>query len=144
MVTALFDGRCVICQTTRAIMNALDWFGRVEFLDLHDKVVVESRYPHMNHDAMMGEIHVITADGDVFAGFDATRRMLREVPLGAPLWGLLQLPGMSWLGPQIYKFIARNRYAINRLLGVELDKQDDCVDGVCKVPWAQDEQKNAG
>lgn len=135
MVTALFDGHCVICQSTRRVIKALDWMNRVEFLDLHAKTAVNARYPEMDHEAMMGEIHVITPEGRVFAGFDGTRRMLREVPLGFPVWALLQLPGMNWLGPKIYAFIARNRYAINRLFGVELDNNDaDCVDGVCKIP----------
>lgn len=132
MIAALFDGQCVICQTSKTLIKRLDWQNRVEFLDLHDTATVSERYPQMDYNAMMGEIHVVDAAGKVFAGFDGTRRMLREVPLGAPLWLLLQLPGMNRLGPVVYGFIARNRYTINRLLGVELDS--DCVDGVCKIP----------
>jgi predicted DCC family thiol-disulfide oxidoreductase YuxK len=133
MVTALFDGHCVICQSTRRIIKALDWFGRVEFLDLHNKTSLEAHYPQLDHEAMMGEIHVV-ADEKIYAGFDATVRMLKEVPLGLPFWLILQLPSMNWLGPKIYRFIARNRYAINRLFGVDLAQEDDCVDGVCKNP----------
>ena len=136
MITALFDGQCVICQTTRRIVNALDWLNRVEFLDLHDKAQVETRYPDYDHTAMMGEIHVV-ADDKLFAGFDGVRRMLRETPLGFPAWMIFSLPGMGWLGPRVYRFVADNRYAINRLFGVELQEEDDCVDGVCKLPTAR-------
>lgn len=132
MVTALFDGRCVICQSTRRVVKALDWFNRVEFLDLHNKAVVETRYPTMDHDAMMGEINVMTETGQRFAGFKGTRRMLKELPLGFPVWLLLHVPGMTWVGSRIYAWVARNRYAVNRALGVDLG--DDCVDGVCKIP----------
>lgn len=133
MITALFDGHCVICQSTRRIIKSLDWFNQVEFLDLHNKPLVETRYPQLDHESMMGEIHVV-ADDTIYAGFAATRRMLKAVPLGFPIWLILQLPGMNWLGPKIYRFIATNRYAINRLFGVDLSTDDDCVDGVCKIP----------
>lgn len=133
MVVALFDGRCVICQGTRRTIKSLDWFNRVEFLDLHQKSVVEARYPEYDHEMLMGQIHVV-ADEKLYAGFDGTRRMLKEVPLGFPLWLILLLPGMDWLGPKIYGFIAKNRYAVNRFFGVNLEEDDGCEDGFCKIP----------
>lgn len=133
MITALFDGYCVICQSTRRIVKTLDWLNRVEFLDLHDTQQVQARYPGMDYNAMMGEIHVITPDKEVYAGFKATRRMLRELPLGFPIWLLLQLPGMDKIGVRVYRWIARNRYAVNRFFGAALP-DDGCVDGVCKIP----------
>lgn len=133
---AIFDGRCVICNTTRRLVQLLDWFKRVEFLDLHQRNEVSQRYPWLDQEAAMGQIHVVADADQVYEGFAGTRRMLRDLPLGLPLWALLHLPIIgNWLGPQLYKFIARNRYAINRLLGVKLEQEaDDCVDGVCKIP----------
>lgn len=138
-LTAVFDGNCVICNTTRRIVNALDWFNRVTWLNLHDRAEIEARYPTLDYDRSMGEIHVIDDNGAIFAGFDGTRRMLRALPLGIPLWAILRLPLIGdWLGPRVYRFIARNRYSINRLLGVDLEtlnnEDADCVDGVCKMP----------
>lgn len=130
MVTAIFDGYCVICQQTRRTVRALDWLKRVEFLDLHDSTALAARYPELDFEQLMGQIHVVDG-GRVYAGFQGTRRMLRELPLGFPFWLLLHLPGMNWLGERVYRFIARNRYRINRAFGVELP---DCVDGVCKIP----------
>ena len=34
MVTAIYDGNCVLCRQSKRIINALDWLQRVEFLDL--------------------------------------------------------------------------------------------------------------
>jgi predicted DCC family thiol-disulfide oxidoreductase YuxK len=133
MVTAIYDGHCVICQTTRRIVRALDWLHRVEFLDLHNMAEVVKRYPDLEHDEMMGEIHVVSDSGRVYPGFDGTRRMLRELPLGFPLWLLLNLPGMRWVGVRVYRWIAKNRYAVNRFFGVELPEAD-CEDGFCKLP----------
>ena len=141
MITAIYDGHCVICNTTRRLVRAFDWLRRVEFLDLHQQDEVARRYPTIDHEAAMGAIHVVDRSGRVFAGFDGTRRMLRELPLLLPLWLLLNVPGIgNWLGPRLYGFIARNRYAINRLLGVEIEQQRqeeaDC-DTVCKMPDAR-------
>lgn len=142
MIVSIYDGHCVICNTTRRLVRVLDWFRRIEFLDLHQHAQVSQRYPWLDQSRLMGEVHVI--DGErVYAGFEGTRRMLRELPLGLPLWALLHVPGVSgWLGPRLYRFIARHRYAINRLLGVDLSAQSaDCDDGVCKIPPATPTRK---
>jgi len=131
MITAIFDGHCVICQMTRQTVNTLDWFKRVEFLDLHQHQVVADRFPMLDSDALMGEIHVVTKDARIYAGFDGTKRILRDLPVGFPFWLLLQLPGMTWVGKRVYRFIAKHRYRINKWLGVELAP---CVDGTCKIP----------
>lgn len=136
MLTAIYDANCVICNTTRRVINALDWFNRVEFLDLHNRMEVERRFPFVDYEESMGSIHVVDERNRVFKGFDGTRRLLRAVPLGVPFWLLFRLPIIGdWVGPKAYGFIAKNRYTINRLLGVDLEKaEQDCKDGVCKIP----------
>lgn len=132
-IVAVFDGHCVICQTTRRLVEALDWFNRIEFVDLHDHEQVRARFPHIDHAAAMGEIHVI-ADQNTYRGYRGTRRIMRALPLGLPLWAVMRMPIISgWVGPALYRFIARRRYAINRLFGVDLSA-GSCADDVCKIP----------
>jgi predicted DCC family thiol-disulfide oxidoreductase YuxK len=128
MTTAVYDGFCVICQQSRKIVQALDWGHRVEFLNLHDWDTVHARYPQLDYEAAMGQMHVITPDGQLIGGFEGVRRLLRDLPLGYPVWLLLHLPGMNWLGNRVYRLIARNRYRINKLLGAPV-----CENGVCKI-----------
>ena len=130
MLTALYDGNCLICQSTCETMRALDWLKRIEFIDLHDSRRWTSRYPELSLEQLMAEIHVLDGEGRVYPGFASTRRMLKEVPLGIPIWLLLQLPGTEAIGRRAYRFIARRRYRINKLFGNELR---DCVDGACKM-----------
>lgn len=139
MLTAVYDGHCVICNTTRRTVTALDWFNRVEWLDLHRREEVEGRYPFLDYDRAMGEIHVIDETGRVYGGFHAMRRMTRELPLGWPLYALMRLPLVGgWMGPRVYRFIARHRYRINKLLGVDLEQMEReeamCDENVCKLP----------
>ena len=128
MVTAIYDGYCVICNQTRRTVIALDWLHRVEFLNIHNWNEVNQRYPTLDYEVAMGQMHLVTPDGQLIGGFPAVRRMLRELPLGYPMWLLLQLPGMGILGDKVYKFIARHRYRINRLFGMPV-----CEDGTCKI-----------
>jgi predicted DCC family thiol-disulfide oxidoreductase YuxK len=128
VVTAIYDGYCVLCQQSKRMVEALDWLHRVEFLDIHDWQTVQARYPDLDYDTAMGQMHVVGEDGRLLGGFEGVRRILRELPLGFPVWLLLLLPGMPWLGSKAYRLIARNRYRINRLVGAKV-----CESGVCKV-----------
>lgn len=125
-VTAVFDGQCVICEATERVVRALDWRRHVAFLDLHETALVEARFPWLDPQVAMGQIHVVDERGAVYAGFMGTRRLLRELPLGYPLWLLLHLPGMTWLGQRIYRFVASRRYVINRLVGRDICESDVC------------------
>lgn len=127
MVTAIYDGQCVICRQSRHVIEALDWRRRVTFVDLHQWQQVEHLVPTLPYETAMGQMHVLAPDG-LYGGFAATRRALKELPLGYPIWVLLKLPGMFWLGERVYRFIARHRYRVNRWFGVPV-----CEDGVCKL-----------
>jgi len=129
MLTALYDGACIICQSTRATISALDWRHRVRFIDLQDREAWQSQFPQLKEADLLGAIHVIDERGAVFAGLDASRLMLRELPLGWPIWLLLQAPGADKLGAALYRFIARHRYRVNRLFGKPIP---DCLDGSCE------------
>lgn len=130
MLTALYDGNCLICRSTCETMRALDWLQRIEFIDLHERALWQDRYPELELERLLAEIHVIDERGTIYAGFAGSRRMLRETPLGLPLWLLLKLPGAEAIGRRVYRFIARRRYRINALLGKE---RLDCAADACKM-----------
>jgi predicted DCC family thiol-disulfide oxidoreductase YuxK len=132
----VYDGQCVICNQTKRIISALDWRGRLAWLDAHDRAEVEHRVPGLDHDTALGQVHVLLADGRLVGGFEGTRAMLRQVPLGLPLWLIASLPGVrGWLGPFVYRFIARHRYRINRLVGVPVCESDTCAShGARQIP----------
>lgn len=128
MLTVVYDGECVICNGTRRVVSALDWLKRIHWVDLHDSSRVNSEYPGLDYAEAMGQLHAREASGNEYAGFLATRRMLKELPLTYPLWLLMHVPGMTWLGHRIYRFIAKRRYGVNRLFGKPV-----CEDDICHV-----------
>lgn len=114
-ITALYDGQCSLCRACCRWLHGLDWRDRIAFTDLH---TIEAQ------PALMGEIHVLVG-AQRLTGFDGVRRLLRELPLGMPVWLLLHVPGAAWLGRRAYRLVARNRYRIGGGAG--------CVAGACGV-----------
>jgi predicted DCC family thiol-disulfide oxidoreductase YuxK len=89
--------------------------------------MVWQRFPELREADILGEIYVQTRGGGWQVGFFGMRYIARQLPATWPLLPLLYLPGMNWLGPRLYRWIAKRRYAINRWLG------NPCVDGTCKL-----------
>ncbi len=124
-ITLLYDGNCVLCRQSNRLVSRLDWLNRTQSFDAQ---MVHEQYPNLDYTDLMGAIHVITTDEQVLVGFFSVRYLARSLPLLWPLSPLLYLPGMNWLGPKIYGWIARRRYTINRLVGAPT-----CEDGSCKI-----------
>lgn len=108
------------------MLHWTDWLGRIEPVDAHNQAIIESRFSDLTHEELMGAIHAITADGRVLVGFFAMRYIARFLPLMWPMLPLLYLPGMNWLGPKIYGWVARRRYAINRWFGGPTCDNNSC------------------
>lgn len=110
-----FDGQCPICRRSVRLVRRLDWQGQIRSLDLHTQAEeISVRAAHLTHADLMEAMRLITPAGEVFAGFFALRRTARLLPLLWPLLPLLYLPGMSSLGPALYRCVARARYRISR------------------------------
>lgn len=123
--TAFYDGQCIVCQTIHTVLGALDWRGNITWVDLHNKPRVQAALPEIDYDAhydeLMYEIHVKSARHGILRGFEAARHLLGQVPLGVPLWALMWLPGIDWLGDKTYKWVSANRYRVNKWFGRELE-----------------------
>jgi predicted DCC family thiol-disulfide oxidoreductase YuxK len=126
MLTIAYDGQCVICRSTRRFAMALDWRRQLRWVDIHDAQAVAAHYPDLDFAQAMGQVHVRETAGREYTGFFGTRRMMRSLPALLPLGLALHLPGMTWLGQRAYRFIARHRYQINRLLGAPVCETDGC------------------
>lgn len=113
-------------------MQKLDWRLQIEFLDLHAHKVVQRRFPQLANRDLMGAMHVVDSHQTVYSGFAGIMQLLKAVPLGIPFWLVFSLPGLHRLGPKAYRWVANHRYAINRLLGIDLP--ETCEDGICKLP----------
>lgn len=109
-----------------SLIRRTDWFKRTAPLPLQDQKIIRKQYPDLRYEDLMGAIHVETVDKRMLVGFFAVRYLTRFLPLLWLLVPLLYLPGMNWLGPRVYRWVARRRYAINRWFGGPACENDTC------------------
>jgi predicted DCC family thiol-disulfide oxidoreductase YuxK len=119
----LWDGECNFCRKQVNRLRALDLRSRLSFLSLHDDRAAE-RYPQLNHQQMLEEMWVITANGARYGGADALRYLSRALPTLWPLAPLLHLPMSMRLWRRLYREVARRRY---QLAGKQ------CDNGSCQL-----------
>jgi predicted DCC family thiol-disulfide oxidoreductase YuxK len=125
----LYDGLCAFCNQSVRIIKYLDWGKAFTYTDLQDWSNVHERYPMLDRVAVAGAIHVIRLDGKIYAGYEGARQIVRHLPLFFWLYPLLYLPGITWLGPKVYRWIALRRYQFNRIFG----GPPLCDDSTCKI-----------
>jgi len=107
----LYDGLCPLCCRTVRLLTCFDLFSRLEFLDFRRLDLNEYNRSHMHNLALKDleeEMYVII-QGQTYRGFYGYRRIALALPAMWPLAPWLFLPGISFLGAFIYRFVARNR-----------------------------------
>ena len=104
------DGSCPFCRAIQARIEPYDTGHRLSFIDYNDPAVAaRSPFPRARLDA---EMHVLAADGSWHVGYFGWVAVLSELPRLAWLGRLMDVAPIRWLGPGIYRWIAKHRYRI--------------------------------
>lgn len=104
----LYDGGCRLCVRSVKILHGLDYGGKLEYLDLEDEEQA-ARVPGVTREQALAALHVVDADGELYRGFFAARRLVRSLPALWPLVPVLHAPLSKRLGPRVYDRVARRR-----------------------------------
>jgi predicted DCC family thiol-disulfide oxidoreductase YuxK len=108
--TVFYDGMCPICKKSRRTLEKLDWLGRLNYADIHDRKFADAELPTVTYADMLKQMYVKRPDGKFFGGFKAFRAIAAVLPLMWPIVPLLWLPGAAFIGTRLYRVIARNRF----------------------------------
>jgi predicted DCC family thiol-disulfide oxidoreductase YuxK len=109
----LFDGDCLFCRQSVAILKRLDWCGRLTYVDIRDPSNPLLKVPLLQRAPLAEEMHVLTADGTrLYHGFGALRWLAWRLPSLWVVAPFLYVPGIPALGQRLYLWIARNRFRI--------------------------------
>jgi predicted DCC family thiol-disulfide oxidoreductase YuxK len=103
------DGNCRICQRSQKWCERRDSQGRVQF---HDFRVLDDPNIPVARRELEESMWVRDADGLLLSGFAAWQRIMAELPGWRWLAGLSRLPPVSWIGPTLYRLIAKNRHRL--------------------------------
>ena len=130
----LFDGACPRCRASLALITAADPDHLIEPLDL-TAVDLGKVHPSLTREACMKAMHLVKANGDVVAGYDAVVVLGRWLPLFWPAGLIGGLPGLRMLGHRAYKMVAESR-----------PRDVICNDDVCSIhaPYAEKAKATAG
>jgi predicted DCC family thiol-disulfide oxidoreductase YuxK len=103
------DGDCGLCQRSRSWCELRDNGDRVRFKDFRS--TADSELPVARGD-LEASMWVRDPSGRLFDGFAAWRMIMNELPGWRWLARLASTPPLMWLGPPLYRVIAKNRHRL--------------------------------
>jgi len=106
MAEVVYDGGCGFCTVFKRWMERLDWLDRFDWVDLHDADY--SQLPVAEEECV--EAMQVVDHGTVYSGYDATRHILRSIPLLVPVAVVMHLPGVPFIGRRVYHWVATQRH----------------------------------
>src|SRR5262245_30391144 len=124
----LYDGHCRFCAAGMKRLLSLARPGAIEAINFQEPGALD-RFPGISLEACLRQMHLVTPDGRVFAGFEAAVQALATRPVVGKLAYLYYLPGVRWLCDRLYALIAANRY---RILGKSA-ASGACEGGTCAL-----------
>jgi len=113
--TLIYDGECGICQQAVALLKRWDREQVLRFVPFQDDAAV-ARFG-VALPALAAAMHLILADGRVYAGADAVPELLRLFPGKRWLAPLFRIPGVLPVARRIYAWIAVRRRCLVRGIG---------------------------
>lgn len=112
----IYDGACGLCRGGISWISRRAVSGALEFLPCQ-AAERRARYPWMEDRTCLQAMQLVLPDGRVLAADAAIPEILRRMRGWRWLVGLLRLPGMNFLAPRLYAWIACHRYQVSCLLG---------------------------
>ena len=110
----IFDGHCQFCIGSIEKLQTLDIFGKTKLLDYQIFEDISSIDGRLTKEKCHSQMHVLTAERELFGGFYAFQYLSMRLPLLWILVPLFYFPGMQWVGSVIYSFISKNRTLFHR------------------------------
>ena len=106
-----YDGGCGLCKRTMSVIRSLDLLNRVVIYNVVDDwPEIARRFPQLNREACLEDMHAVTTQGKTEAGFDAYRALAKVLPLGWLLLPFLYFPGVRPAGVRVYQAVASGRH----------------------------------
>lgn len=123
-----YDHECPFCRQEMLRLKSLDSEDRLILLNMNSPVFDEHYWGVTREDASQA-LHVLTTDKTWLVGMPAIRHVYSQVGLGW-LMAPSGWPVISRFADLAYRYIAPNRYAFSRWLGLG-KAGNKCTDKVC-------------
>ena len=104
-----YDVECPLCNKVVVIIKHFDIFNAVECITVQGNFQNDAALQNIDEETLLINIHGVTHKGKVSVGFWAYVQLFKAMGYTYPLGLIISLPGISFLGQKIYKFVAGNR-----------------------------------
>ena len=111
-VQVWFDSRCPLCAKEIAFMKRLDWFKRVEFVDIYTTADCP-----LDPRQLLARFHAREKGQPIVDGAAAFAALWRHLPLLKPLGVVARIPLVLRMLEKAYVQFLRVRPALQRFLG---------------------------
>ena len=113
-VLVFYDNQCEICQAGVSWLRFLDRRKRTECVPLDSDLLARAG---LDLEACSRQLHIVTREGRVLAGWDAVAHLARLFPPTWPMGALGAVPLLRAPARLLYQWVARNRYALSKCRG---------------------------
>jgi glyoxylase-like metal-dependent hydrolase (beta-lactamase superfamily II)/predicted DCC family thiol-disulfide oxidoreductase YuxK len=116
VIRVLYDDQCEVCQAFASWLKLLDRKGRTVCVPI-DPSTLPAIHASLELHACLRQLHVVTPDGRIYAGWDAVAFLARLFPSTWIIGAAGSVPPFSWLARLLYGYLAQNRYAVSKCRG---------------------------
>ena len=110
--TVIYDGECGLCSDAVALLRRWDREHVLQFIPFQDGAAV-ARFG-IALPALAAAMHLVLADGRIFAGADAAPELLRLLPGKRWLAPWFRVPGVLPVARRVYAWIAARQRCLVR------------------------------
>jgi predicted DCC family thiol-disulfide oxidoreductase YuxK len=125
ILDVIYDAQCRFCLRSLRLLERVAGRRLFRLHNGNDRELMQSKFPMLAGADINNAMFAVTSRGEVFRGFFAFRRIMRESPRLYPFLPLFYAPGAALIGPRIYAWVAKNR----RNFGCSLDGTKVCSIG---------------
>ncbi|MCP4639519.1 MAG: DUF393 domain-containing protein [bacterium] len=112
MPTLIYDGQCPLCTRAAEWVERRACSGSIELVPCQSKDRA-ARFPGISEEACMDAMQYVSVEGRVYSAEQALPHILALIPGWRWLVRLFGFPGIAFLAPSVYRWIARHRSALS-------------------------------
>ena len=107
--TFYYDAECPLCHKVVIIIDHFDVFGTVKCQTVQDNYLNDESLKNLDQEVLLINIHGVNFKGKIVVGYWAYIQLLKSLLYTYPLGLIGSIPGISYLGEKLYRYIAGNR-----------------------------------
>lgn len=130
--TFYYDAACPLCVKIVAAVQHLDVFQTISCKSVQGNYQNEPALQPFSEQDLFVNIHGVTTKGKVYIGYWAYVQLFKSLIYLFPVGILLQIPSVSHIGRQVYKYVSGNRLT-------ERCTAENCSLPVYVTPIAEDQ-----